>query len=274
MPNPWAAQAFLMSGHPGKLIITHHADTLGRPYLRKLADPFVRRAMRRAAAIIVASQRYLESSEELREFRDKCRVVPLGIDEEDFGGASVEAVRAIQAKYGPRLLIAVGRLVPYKGFDVLLRAMRRIDAALVIIGSGRMEKQLREMIEKFGLARKVHLLGRVDDAAPFYGAAKMLVLPSISRAEAFGLVQLEAMAAGIPVVNTDIDSGVPEVSLDKVTGITVAPNDVEALGEAIRVLLRNDEMRIGYGRAALARVREEFSARQMAYRTMELYAEV
>ena len=84
LPNPWAAQAYLMSGHKGKLILTHQADTLGRRNLRKLVDPIVRRLMKRAAAIIVTSKRYLESSDELIGFHDKCHVVPLGIDVEEF----------------------------------------------------------------------------------------------------------------------------------------------------------------------------------------------
>jgi glycosyltransferase involved in cell wall biosynthesis len=274
MPNPWAAQAFLMSGHPGKLIITHHADTLGRPYLRKLADPFVRRVMNRAAAIIVTSKRYLESSDELIGFHNKCHVVPLGIDVEEFETDTSEEVRAIQAKYGERLIVAVGRLAPYKGFEFLLQAMQSVDATLLLIGEGPLRKYLESARERLGVTKKTHLLGHVENVEPYYRAGKMLALPSVSRAESFGMVQLEAMAAGIPVVNTDIDSGVPEVSLDGVTGITVAPNDVEALGEAIRMLLNNDEMRSRYGRAAQARVREGFSARQMANRTMQLYAEV
>ncbi|HUI75363.1 MAG TPA: glycosyltransferase, partial [Candidatus Acidoferrum sp.] len=93
-------------------------------------------------------------------------------------------------------------------------------------------------------------------------------------AESFGLVQVEAMAAGIPVVNTEIESGVPEVSLHGVTGITVPPGDAQALAEAVNYLLENTEMREKYGRAALARVSEEFSAERMAESTLRVYQEV
>jgi glycosyltransferase involved in cell wall biosynthesis len=105
----------------------------------------------------------------------------------------------------------------------------------------------------------------------YYRAAKMLVLPSVSRAESFGLVQVEAMAAGIPVVNTEIDSGVPEVSLDGVTGITVAPKDAKALAGAVRVLLENPETQAKYGQAAYTRAREQFSAERMAESTLRIY---
>jgi len=274
LPNPWAAQAYLMSGHQGKLIVTHHADTLGRAHLRRFTDPFVRQVMKRAAAIIITSKRYLESSDELVGFHDKCRIVPLGIDVEEFNVESLPEVQAIRAKYGPRLIVAVGRLVPYKGFDVLLQAMKKIDATLLLIGSGPLQKELETTIEKLGIADKAHLLGHVKDTAPYYKAAQMLVLSSVSRAESFGLVQLEAMAAGIPVVNTEIDSGVPEVSPNGVTGITVPPRDPEALAHAVRVLLDDEETRAKYGQAACVRAREEYTALRMTESTLRVYESV
>lgn len=274
LPNPWAAQAYLMSGHKGKLIVSHHADTLGRSHLRKFVDPFVRQVMRRAGAIIVASKRYLESSEELVGFHDKCQVFPYGIDIEAFSAESLPEVRAIHAKYGPQLIVAVGRLVPYKGFEVLLQAMRHIDATLLLIGSGPLQKELRTTIEKLGIAGKAHLLGHVGNTVPYYKAAQMLVLSSVTRAESFGMVQVEAMAAGIPVVNTAVESGVPEVSLDGVTGITVPPNDSKALADAVRVLLDSTATRAKYGHAALKRAQEEFTAQRMAESTFRVYESV
>lgn len=102
----------------------------------------------------------------------------------------------------------------------------------------------------------------------------MLVLPSVSRAESYGFVQMEAMAAGIPVVNTNIDSGVPEVSRDGVTGITVPPEDPAALAQAIEMLLENPEVRAKYSQAGLLRASEEFSARRMAEKTFDVYKSV
>jgi glycosyltransferase involved in cell wall biosynthesis len=274
VPNPWAAQSYLMSGHSGKLVITHHADTLGRRSLRKFVDPFVRRAMDRAEAIIVTSKRYLESSDELCDYRGKCRVVPLGIDGEPFRAEVPDKVRAIQQKYGPRLIVAVGRLVSYKGFEYLLQAMQNIDATVLLIGSGPAQSDLESAIHRFGVANKAHLLGPVEDLVPYYKASTMLVLPSVSRAESFGMVQLEAMAAGLPVINTLIDSGVPEVSLDGITGITVPPKDPGALTQAIRTLLDDPETRAKYGQAGSLRAQQEYSARRMAESTSEVYESI
>jgi glycosyltransferase involved in cell wall biosynthesis len=274
LPNPLGAQAYLMSNHRGELIVSHHADTLGRPFLRKLVSATVRRVMQRAAAIIVSSHSYMQSSEELADFRAKCQVVPLGIDLEAFSTSNLIESRKIQAKCGPALILAVGRLVPYKGFEFLLRAMPGIDATLLLIGTGPLQGPLQNLINELGLQDKVHLLGRVTDLAPYYQAARMLVMPSISRAEAFGLVQVEAMAAGIPVVNTQIESGVPEVSLDGITGITVPPRNPEAIARAIKLLLSNPGIRDTYGHAAILRARDRFSVQRMAATTLAVYESV
>jgi len=274
LPNPWGAQSYLMSGHRGKLIVTHHADTLGRAHLKRMVDPFVKRVMKRAAAIIVTSKKYLDSSEELLNFQGKCHVVPLGIDLHTFGADAPREVRGIHERYGTRLIVAVGRLVPYKGFEVLLTAMKDIDATLLLIGTGPLRGELEARITALGLGQRVHMLGYVTDTVPYYRASKMLVLPSVSRAESFGLVQVEAMAAGIPVINTDIASGVPEVSIDGVTGITVPPGDASALACAVNYLLANEETRVRYGRAAKDRAHEHFSLQRMAQNTFRVYESV
>lgn len=273
-PNPGAALALLASGHPGKLIITHHADTLGRKQLRRISDPFVRAAMERASAIIVTSKRYLESSEELASFRDKCRIIPLGIDTAPFANLKTTESAYIRTEYGERLILSVGRLVPYKGFEYLIQSMKNVDGTLLLVGTGYLQRELQRCIQECSVQDKVHLLGHVDDIAPYYRASSIFVLPSITRAEAFGVVQMEAMASGIPIVNTDIPSGVPEVSVHGQTGLTVPPEDPVALAQAINLLLDNDTLRQQLGAAARKRVQDEFSAEKMVERTLKLYEEV
>lgn len=271
-PNPGAALALLISQRPAKLIITHHADTLGRKHLRQLTDPIVRRVMERAAAIIVTSKRYLESSEELAPFQHKCCIIPLGIDASGLAATDGAVSQQIRAYYGDRLILAVGRLVPYKGFDYLIQSMKNVRATLLLIGTGPMQAEIQACIKKSCVQDKVHMLGHVDDLVPYYKAANMLVMPSITRAEAFGVVQMEAMAAGIPVINTDIPSGVPEVSINGRTGLTVPPNNPQALADAINLLLDDTALRQHFGNAARERVCNQFSVVSMASRTMELYA--
>jgi rhamnosyl/mannosyltransferase len=252
----------------------HQSDTLGRKFLKRITDPFVGAMMRRADRIIVASQRYLDSSGELAPFKEKCRVIPMGInparERDDLEGESAAVLR----QYGSRLVLAVGRLVEYKGFIYLLEAMRGVDATLLLVGTGPLDAVLKRAAQRFEVSNKVKFLGKVDDLQKYYRACSVFVLPSISRAEAFGLVQLEAMAAGLPVINTNIDSGVPEVSLDGVTGITVPPADANSLAGAINVLLSDAALRQRMGAAGKIRARRDFAPELMVERTIKLYEEV
>jgi glycosyltransferase involved in cell wall biosynthesis len=274
-PNPAAAFAIAITGYRGPLIVTHHSDILGRRNLYRAVAPFVRTMMHRADAIIATSQRYLESSEELRPYREKCRVIPLGIGEHAFEAAPpLEEIQAIRNTFGPRLVLAVGRLVEYKGFAHLIHAMDHLDATLAIIGTGPQASSLSSLIRQLNLQHKVHLVGHVPELAPYLAAAHMLVMPSLTRAEAFGMVQLEAMAAALPVVNTDIQSAVPEISVHGETGLTVRPADSVALAGAIQTLLENDELRIQMGMAARNRAKAYFGADAINRRVAELYDDV
>ncbi len=275
MPNPAASFSYLLSGHKGKLVITHHADTVGRKALRAISDPLVNESMHRAARIIVTSNRYLETSPDLVKFREKCAVVPLGIDLPRFAQDDSDEVREIQAKYGKRLLICVGRLVEFKGYHFAIQALKDIDAHLLIVGIGPMEKTLRTLAAEYGVGGRVHFLGSLpNERIPaLLKAGQIVLFTSTRRTESFGYVQLEAMAAGIPVINTSIDSGSAEVSLHGVTGLTVPPRDAPALAAAIRQLLDNEELRKKFGAAGTTRVWKNFTADVMAERTMEIYRE-
>jgi glycosyltransferase involved in cell wall biosynthesis len=274
VPNPAAAFAIALARYRGPLVIMHQSDTLGRKLLKRISDPFVNAMMRRADRIIVASQRYLASSEELVPFKAKCTVIPMGINiEKERAEVGAESAGIVQ-EHGPRLVLAVGRLVGYKGFIYLLEAMRMVDATLLLVGIGPLDAELRRVAQSYGVSHKVKFLGRVDDLQKYYRASSVFVLPSISRAEAYGLVQLEAMAAGLPVVNTDLDTGVPEVSIDGVTGITVPPADANSLAQAINVLLEDAALRQRMGEAGKVRAHQEFSPGLMIERTMKLYEDV
>jgi rhamnosyl/mannosyltransferase len=120
----------------------------------------------------------------------------------------------------------------------------------------------------------VVFLGEVDDVVPYYHAADAVVLPSTTRSEAFGIVQMEAMACGRPVINTALDSTAPLVSLHGQTGLTVTPKNVHELAFAMNLLLDDERLRLQYGRAARCRVETEFRAEVMTSRTLDLYRQI
>jgi rhamnosyl/mannosyltransferase len=240
-PNPVAMNAFLRSGHTGKLVITHQSDIIGRTFLKRLIWPIWRRCMDKASAIIVSSQRFAESSAELAPYREKLRIIPMGIDFSFLDRVSEQEIRDIRLRFPGRRVLFVGRLVPYKGLQYLIQAMRGLEATLLIIGKGPDEQRLKLLAAAQG--PQVQFLGQVSSLAPYYRAADLFVLPSCETKEAFGLVQLEAMHCGLPVINTALPTTVPEVSIHGFTGLTVAPRDVMGLHQAVSSLLEDTQYR-------------------------------
>jgi glycosyltransferase involved in cell wall biosynthesis len=274
VPHPTAILAYLASGHRGRLIFTYHSDIIRQKVLGKLFGPILRRALGRADAIVVATPNHVESSPVLREFKGRCRVIPYGVPLGGFDEVDTVEVARLRERYGPRVVLSVGRLVYYKGFEHLIRAMKEVEAHLLIVGTGPLRDDLKLEAERNGVGGRVTFLGDVEDVTPYYHAADVFVLPSVARSEAFGIVQLEAMACRRPVVNTRLDSGVTFVSVDGVTGLTVPPADPRALAGALNTLLDNPGLMAEYGRAGRQRVEREFSPGVMARRTLQLYREV
>jgi rhamnosyl/mannosyltransferase len=204
-------------------------------------------------------------------------VVPYGIDLSLYERtASREAeASAIRARFsGKPLLFAVGRLIYYKGFEHAIRALSLVpDAVLLIAGEGPLRGMLEGVARQSGVADRVTFLGDVHNnhIAPYYLASDVYLLPSTAPSEAFGIVQIEALAAGVPVVNTDLPSGVPFVSRDGESGFTVPPGDHHALARAVRRLLEDSPLRERFGHAGRKRAASDFSKEIMVERLVRLY---
>jgi glycosyltransferase involved in cell wall biosynthesis len=276
VPNPFACVAFLASHHPAPLIVSWHSDIVRQRLLGRLFQPIERALVRRAAALVVSSANYLQSSPTLARNRERCAVIPFGIDDTELQRAPSARVTALRERYGSRIVLAVGRLVYYKGFDHLIRAMPAVDGHLVIVGEGPLRMKLERVAVQAGVAARMSLMGNLsrDELIDLYQAAAVFVLPSVARSETFGIVQLEAMACGKPVINTRLPSGVPFVSIDGETGITVEPGAPEPLARAINRLLDDPVLSAAYGAAGRRRVREHFSLATMVDRTRDLYQQV
>ncbi len=274
LPNPPAVIAYLLSGHRGKLVVSVLSDIVRQKWIAKILNPTLSALLHRADAIISLSPNHVEHSPVLRHFPEKCHVIPHGIAYENYDHADPVQVAGIRNRYRGPIVLAVGRMVYYKGFEYLVRAMRKIDAHLLLIGDGPMREELELMAITAGVRNKISFLGNVADLVPYYHACDVFALPSIARSEAFGIVQLEAMACGKPVVNTQLPSGVPWVSQNSVTGITVPPCDSDALAEAVSLLIAQPALAARYGQAARKRVEEEFATERMLARTLSLYSRV
>jgi len=276
MPNPTGALAYLASRHPGRLLVTWHSDILRQRMLKRVFMPAERTILQMASAIVVTSENYLRTSAPLRAYQSKCRVIPYGIALERFEALQESQVQELRARHGPRIVLAIGRMVYYKGFEFLIQAMQRVRGKLVLIGDGPLRPALEREAVALGVANRISFVGELQNEStpPYYQAADLFVLPSVARTEAFGIVQLEAMASGKPVINTRLDSGVPAVSLHGLTGITVPPGNPQALGDAINQLLDNGHLRETYGQSGKHLAQQKFSAATMARAMLDLYDEI
>ena len=277
-PNPMALLAYAIVRPRQPLVVWYHSEVI-RPRWRYRAfyHPFLSFALRRASRIVVSSPALAASAAALEAYQDRTVVIPFGLSEPSRaapgGSASVAAVR--RQCDGPVALF-VGRLVPYKGVEVLLAALSGTGATAVIVGDGPLRTHLEGRARDLGVAERVFFLGSLDEdsLSAWYSACDLFVLPSITAAEAFGLVQLEAMARGKPVVSTRVRSGVPWVNQDGVTGLTVPPGDVAALREAVGRLATDAALRRRMGEAARERFLSTFTRHRMVEQTAALYTEV
>lgn len=279
-PFPLSDLALFLSGRAkkAKIAVWWHSDVVKQKKLMLFYKPLMKWTLRRTDKIFVASEAIIEQSKHLGAFRDKIEVIPFGISIENYerGERTPVLTERLNVKDSVKLLF-VGRLVSYKGVDVLINALARTSGAeLFIIGSGDLEGELKKQTAELGLNERVHFLGSVetDELKSAFADCDIFVLPSVTRAECFGLVQLEAMVYGKPVINTALPTAVPEVSLDGKTGLTVEPGDADALAEAINKLIDDKEKRVEYGLAARARCEEEYSLSLMQEHLRRSYAEM
>lgn len=295
MPFPFGDLAGLLSGYSGKIVVWWHSDIVRQKKMMFFYRPFMERFLQRADRIIVATEGHIEGSEFLQPYRKKCVIIPFGVNrllEEQadryweqylMQKKLLEETKELnQEKEKGLCFLFVGRLVYYKGCEVLIKAFADLKKEskkahqLVLVGNGRMEKELKELARQKGIAKAVRFAGAVTKEQLYqeYKDCDVFVLPSIARSEAFGLVQIEAMAFGKPVINTRLDSGVPYVSLDQVTGLTVTPNQVTELKEAMLYMERNPVKRIQMGEQARQRMKEEYRENVMLERVLQLYQEL
>jgi glycosyltransferase involved in cell wall biosynthesis len=258
-----------------RLVITYHSDIVRQRRFLRFYTPFLRALLGRADRILVTSPNLLKSSPFLEPFEKKCQVIPLSIDLKRFGVREYEG-DTLRKSDDERIVLFVGRLNYYKGLTYLIRAMQWVEGRLYIVGDGELRRELEDEAHSLGVEGRVEFVGALPDAelGRFYQACDVFVLPSVESSEAFGIVQLEAMAYGKPVVNTNLPTGVPFVSRHGDTGLTVEPRNPDELAEAINTILDDKKLAARFSQNAKTRVREEFDRPRMIERVRAVYDEL
>ena len=285
MPFPLGDLACFLSGYKGRVILWWHSDIVRQKKLMKLYRPLMEWLLRRADCIVVATQGHIDGSKYLKPYQEKCRIIPFGVDlkiekEADRWYEEGRLLERSEEKPDAVKFLFVGRLVYYKGCRTMIEAF--VQAAkgnsriqLDIVGTGPLEPELKKQTEELGLTDRIQFHAEVsdDELIGYFKECDVFVLPSLQRSEAFGLVQIEAMAFGRPVINTKLPSGVPYVSLHGETGLTVEPGNAAELAEAMQYLAEHPVERCRMGERARARMEEQFRMDKMLKRVLQLYEE-
>jgi glycosyltransferase involved in cell wall biosynthesis len=281
-PNPLAHLASLLLPASIKRVITWHSDIVRQKRLLALYLPFLKRETLRANALIAATPAHFTSSTQIPDNLPtaKRHVIPYGRDFSDLllTSASSELYAALKTKAtsvstSGQIIFALGRHVYYKGFDVLIEAMQHVNAQLILGGDGPLKAELQQQVERLGISHKVTFTGSIPevDLAAYFNACDVFCLPSVEQSEAFGLVQLEAMACGKPVVCTQLNNGVNVVNQADVTGLAVPLRDTDALAEALNQLLNDHALLSKLGQQAKVHALNGYSLTAMSSSHLALY---
>ena len=256
-----------------------HSDIIKQKSLLILYSPLQSWLLKRADKIVITTPTYLEESNTLKKYKNKITCIPIGIDSQELS-IDRNTLNVLKNKYqGNKIVFSLGRLVYYKGFEYLIDAARFLpnDIIILIAGIGELKEKLQDQIFNHNLQNKVKLLGKIpfEELGAYYELCDIFCLPSTERSEAFGVVQIEAMAFEKPIISTSIKgSGVDWVNLNNISGIIVPPKNSKKLAEAITELLTNENKYQQLSIGAKKRYEDVFTKDKMVDSFKSLYLEI
>jgi rhamnosyl/mannosyltransferase len=282
LPNPMAHMASLVLPASVKRVISWHSDVIYQKKALRYYQPWVNSLLKRAHAVIVASSFLTEKSLQLSiaKQRNIIHHIPFGVQIDFFLRSDYEEkIKHIREQFSRHFLVfALGRHVTYKGFSYLIEGMVHLPANCILLlgGEGPLTPSLRMQVKALKLEERVYFLGQIaqNELAAYYHACDVFCLPSIDQNEAFGIVQIEAMACAKPVISCDIYEGAGQVNQDGLTGLVVPARSPTSLAKAILKLY--DEPLLGetFGKAAYCYIKEKFTYSLMLQRLKILYEEI
>ncbi|HQF41829.1 MAG TPA: glycosyltransferase [Ignavibacteriaceae bacterium] len=259
-----------------KIVASWHCDITRQKWALPVYSRFIHSFLKKVDRVIVSNPHLINNSDFLSYYKDKCEVIPIGIN---IDWAKTPLVtnnlfdELFEHKTDAKLLF-VGRLVHYKGIEFLIDAMQQVhNAVLVILGSGPLEKELRNRINKLKLEQRIKVINEVDEETlhNYFKSCDIFILPSVNQTEAYGIVQIEAMACGKPLVCTELGTGTSYLNENNITGLVVPPSDSGALADAINKIIKDDNLRLRFGKEGKEKAFSDFTSEKMIKRTYQLY---
>ncbi len=272
-PWPFADVMHLMYASDTPSIVTYHSDIVRQSFLQSFYRPLMYRFLGSVSRIVATSPNYYATSDVLSRFSDKVEIIPIGIDESTYPVAPTgRRLQSVRDQYGEGFFLFVGVLRYYKGLHILLEAIKDANYRVVIVGSGPVEKELKQQARRLLLDNLV-FGGYVDDETKMalFQLSRGVVFPSYLRSEAFGVALLEGAMSGKPLLSAEVGSGTSHINIDGETGYVVPPGCPQALREALDKLYYNPGRAEIMGQAAKQRYQALFTGALMGRRYADVY---
>ncbi|MBK8943742.1 MAG: glycosyltransferase [Ignavibacteriae bacterium] len=259
-----------------KIVVSWHSDIVRQKWVLSFYKNYLFKFLENVDKIIVSNPNLIQNSDFLPSFKNKIEIIPIGVNLNWVEECKISNKLSEEIKKSTKGLMAlfVGRLVYYKGIEYLIDAINLVqDITLIIIGSGPLKDKLERKIIDLNLSSRIKIIPEVDEVTlhGYYKSCDIFILPSVEKSETYGIVQIEAMACGKPVICTEIGTGTTFINQNEITGLVVSPRNSKALVDAILKLTNNLGLRQNLGNLGKQRAFKEFSAKKMVKTTFELY---
>jgi rhamnosyl/mannosyltransferase len=274
-PWPFMDMVHFVTNVKKPTVVTYHSDIVRQKNLFRIYRPLMWKFLGSMDRIVATSPNYLATSDVLARYPEKTSVIPIGLDKSTYPQPCTERLRFWKERFGTRFFLFVGMLRYYKGLHILLEAAQGTGYPIVIVGTGAVERELKEQAAQLGMEH-IHFLGHLpnEDKVALLTLCYGIILPSHLRSEAFGISLLEGAMYGKAMISSEIGTGTTFINIHDETGLVVPPSDPVALRQAMFYMWEHPEQVAEMGRKAEDRYWKHFTADQMAGDYVNLYHEL
>lgn len=253
-------------------VVSYHSDIVKQKFISRLYSPLMNRFLSSVDTIVAASPNYAKTSNVLKKFKSKVKVIPYGLNEKSYLNISDDKINYWREKVGDKFFLFIGAFRYYKGLHTLLDAVHSTTLPVVIVGGGGIEHELKLKAKELNLSN-VHFVGALndEDKTVLLQLCYSVVFPSHLRSEAFGITLLEGAMFGKPLISCEIGTGTTYINIHGETGLVIPPDDSRSLREAMEMLYYDQELANNCGLKAYSRFKELFTSEKMSHDYADLY---